>query len=121
MPMKTIFIVALLSLGSFSFQSDASETVYMLQANPFAQPVIEKIPEPKPEQVKKPARQLELRGTMTAGEDSLANVDGEIVAIGEEFEGYRLVSVKDGEAVFSKDGKLITLTLDEDKDHDSRD
>jgi hypothetical protein len=91
----------------------ADETVYMLQSNPFAQPLVEKPAQRGSAQEPEPSvlEGLRLRAIMTAGPESLANVGGKIVGIGEEIEGYRLVTVDHEQAVFSKHGKLITLTL----------
>ena len=52
-----------------------------------------------------------LRAVMQAGRDSVVNVDGRLVAIGETIDGYRLVKVEDARAVFSKDGRRTTLTM----------
>ena len=45
-----------------------------------------------------------LRATMTAGAQSLVNVEGEILQLGDEFTGYRLVAVGEGTAVFARNG-----------------
>ncbi len=52
-----------------------------------------------------------LRAVMVAGPDSMVNVDGSMVRIGEEIRGYRLVEVRDGEAVFVKGGKRLTVDM----------
>ncbi|MEE8427920.1 MAG: hypothetical protein V3S33_00260 [Gammaproteobacteria bacterium] len=101
----------------------ADETAYMLQSNPFARPLVEKpeqrgsVQEPEPSVLEG----LQLRAIMTAGSESLANVGGKIVGIGEEIEGYRLVSVDHERAVFSKHGKLITLTLKQEAENANND
>jgi hypothetical protein len=46
---------------------------------------------------------------LLAGSGALANVDGQMVAIGERIEGHRLVSVSEHQAVFEKDGRRIVL------------
>jgi hypothetical protein len=48
---------------------------------------------------------------MSAGRDSMAVVNGTVVRLGEEIDGYRLVRVAQGEAVFMKDGKRMTIQL----------
>lgn len=115
---KNILIINLLvCIAGFAPGAGAGEVAYVLQTNPFEQPVLPEpaasrpVGEPEP-----PLQDLELRATMTAGRDSAANVGGVIVGIGEEIEGYRLVSVEDEQAVFSKDGETITLTLDNEAD-----
>ena len=55
----------------------------------------------------------ELRATLVAGGgSSLANVDGEMVKKGEEYQGYTLVDVREREAVFERGGKRWVLSLD---------
>ena len=43
-----------------------------------------------------------LRATMKAGDASMVNIDGAILRIGEEIDGYRLVAVGEGTAVFTR-------------------
>ncbi len=52
-----------------------------------------------------------LRAVMVAGRDSMVNVDGSMVRVGEEIRGYRLIEVRDGEAVFVKGGKRHTVDM----------
>ncbi len=54
----------------------------------------------------------ELRATMIAGNNSMANVDGAIIKVGEEIQGYTLLEVRMGAAIFIKDGNPVELTLD---------
>lgn len=56
-------------------------------------------------------RPIDLRGILLAGERSLVNVAGRILAIGEEFEGYRLVEVREAEAVFVRGGVRRTVAV----------
>lgn len=52
-----------------------------------------------------------LTAVMVAGKNSLITLDGVIMKLDEEIEGYRLVQVKDHEAVFKKGKKRIVLTM----------
>ena len=54
---------------------------------------------------------LELRGVLWAGDESLANVSGEILAIGESLEGYVLVEVSEDGAVFERAGTRYSVML----------
>ncbi len=54
----------------------------------------------------------ELRATVVAGSESMANVDGVIVKMGEELNGYRLVEVGDRRAVFEREGARRILYMD---------
>ena len=55
----------------------------------------------------------ELRAIINAGPRSMANIDGNILTMGEELEGYRLVGVRDREAVLERNGYRQILTIDE--------
>ncbi len=56
---------------------------------------------------------LDLRATLVAGRRSTVNLSGWILGLGEELAGYRLVSVREGEAVFSKDGETVQVSIHE--------
>ena len=60
--------------------------------------------------------QLRLRATLLSGERSLVILDGAILTIGEEYLGYRLLSVTEGEAVLRKNGASIRLSVDDDNE-----
>lgn len=52
-----------------------------------------------------------LNATLVAGERSLANLGGVLLAIGEETHGYRLVEVRAWEAVFDHGGEHRVLPV----------
>jgi hypothetical protein len=84
-----------------------------LRHDVFARPVLDK---PAPvgsagQAAPKPVWNPVLRAVIVAGRDSLANVDGSIVRIGEQIDGYRLVQVREHEAVFLKTTRRYTLML----------
>ena len=54
---------------------------------------------------------VELRGILVAGSHSMVNLGGRIIGIGEEVDGYRLLSVAEEHAVFQHAGETITLHL----------
>jgi hypothetical protein len=86
-----------------------------LHRNPFERPVLvkpESVAAMKSEQAPPPWTP-ELRATLLAGDGlSLANVDGEMVEIGEDYQGHTLVEVREREAVFERGGKRWVLSLD---------
>jgi hypothetical protein len=53
-----------------------------------------------------------LRATLVAGKHSLVNLGGVMLATGDEAGGFRLVEVREFEAVFEKDGSLVVLPLE---------
>lgn len=58
-----------------------------------------------------PRRLLDVKAILLSGRKSLVNVGGRIVALGEEVDGYRLVAVRESEAVFSKGAERITVPV----------
>jgi hypothetical protein len=72
--------------------------------NPFARPARSALPAVTAEPSSAAGPTFVLRATMAAGANSLVNIDGRIVAIGDDYAGYRLVSVGEGSAVFMRNG-----------------
>ncbi|MGB5716179.1 MAG: hypothetical protein WBN81_03695 [Gammaproteobacteria bacterium] len=97
-------------------QACAAETVATLQTNPFINPYIGESEVTK-EAVKNtpPPTVHELRGTMTGGAKSQANIGGVILTLGETIDGYKLVAVSQHHVVLDKDGTQKTLSLDADE------
>lgn len=54
---------------------------------------------------------LNLQAVMVAGPQSIANVDGVMVRVGESINGYRLLEVAHRSAVFEKNGAKFTLGI----------
>lgn len=94
----------------------ASGEGVVLKTNPFERPLVTSSKDDVPDEVVVEAPQvtLELRGTMAAGENSLANIGGEILAIGQEISGYRLVAVHQRHVVLEKNETQRTLQIDRD-------
>jgi hypothetical protein len=53
----------------------------------------------------------EIRGILYAGNNSLVNLSGKIIALGEEVDGYELLEVSENQAVFLRNGETLTLSL----------
>jgi hypothetical protein len=64
---------------------------------------------------------LQLKATLIAGQQALANINGEILAPGDEIQGHRLLQVREREVVLSKDGERLTLSVDSEKEENRRD
>jgi hypothetical protein len=108
--------VALLgvSLHSPAWAGGEAGDVPMLRHNPFVQPQIaaartEESPEESPQE-----GVFELRATLHAGAQSLANVNGVILRLGEEVEGYRLAEVEERSAVLRRGETRIVVSLEDD-------
>jgi len=54
-----------------------------------------------------------LKGTLRSSSGSFANVDGQIIKVGESVEGFRLIAVSERAATFLKEGETVVLTLDD--------
>lgn len=57
------------------------------------------------------APRFALRATLAAGAQSVANIDGQMVTIGQSIEGFVLQSVTVGSATFTKDGRTFVIEL----------
>ena len=55
--------------------------------------------------------ELVVSAILVAGGKSLVNINGAVVAVGEESFGYRLVSVSEESATFVHHGETVTLSL----------
>lgn len=64
---------------------------------------------PKAKKVTPP--QFVLRATLAAGDQSVANIDGRMVTIGQSVDGFVLQSVTPGTATFTKEGRTFVFKL----------
>jgi hypothetical protein len=53
----------------------------------------------------------QLLALIVAGKDSMANVGGSIIKVGEQTAGLRLMTVREGAAVFLRKDQVVVLTL----------
>ena len=53
-----------------------------------------------------------LFAVMVAGDKSLVNLNGTIIGIGEEKDGFRLIRVRDHVAIFKKRRKWVVMDMD---------
>lgn len=112
-------LIVLVIMAGFTFVSFADDDTPHLQNNPFKQPDLSAVADNSTDDdaPSDPAgSQLELRATLTLGNKSLVNVGGEIIGIGEQIDGYRLLVVDEGVAVFSKKGMHLTLVVGDDSE-----
>ena len=95
----------------------ASGTEITLQTNPFEAPpeAGNQGTQQDSSQVEVDQQEMDLRGTMAAGQYSLADIGGEILAIGQEINGYTLVAVHKRRVVLQKNDVQRTLYIDKDK------
>ena len=97
--------------------STAANAAGSLQRNPFTVPIELEEGAPPVAQIEPQRQALDLRATLVvAGGRSAANLGGSILMVGEEFAGYRLVSVSEGEAVLEREGETIRVFVGEDEE-----
>ena len=93
-----------------------------LQNNPFKRPVFDTTPRSDPDADGFASdSELDVRAILVAGRDSLVNVAGTIIRVGQEHEGYRLVSVEERAVVFDKEGERLKVELDQEDESDEED
>lgn len=92
----------------------AGESQEKLHINPFVRPALNDA-SPRPTAASGPVRSTappsHLRFTLAAGPESLVNVDGTTLRVGEEINGYRLEAVKADTAIFSNGEQVIELKI----------
>ena len=54
-----------------------------------------------------------LRATLSARQDSIANIDGLMLSVGDKVKGYELIAIGEGYAILVKNNKEITLHVSE--------
>lgn len=57
------------------------------------------------------APRFKLRATVVAGASSVANLDGNVIGVGETLDGYSLVDVQRETVVVEKSGRQFTLRV----------
>ena len=97
--------------------ANGAESAYAeLKRNPFEKPKniqLQSIQKDTKSIVKESPSELVLKGTLTAGDHSIANVNGNLLAVGEAIEGYTLVEVSVGSAVLLRDNEKLMLEVNE--------
>lgn len=101
---------------SLSVSGEAPLHFPRVQHDPFQKPVIQETKNTEQQIADKPENQQaaapKLIATLRAGRNSMANVNGKIIKLGQTINGYTLVRVEARKAVFVKNGKYTYLTID---------
>lgn len=71
-------------------------------------PALASTPEQEPDAAE---AAFELRATLVAKEQPFANLNGQILTVGETINGYRLREIAEGQVVLERDGKSVTVSL----------
>jgi len=95
----------------------------ILQNDPFRQPEFAVMPQKVVANASKSVKEVwlpQLRATIRAGNGSMANINGEIIKIGEKIDGFKLVEVHERDAFFIKDGTKYHVSMDQEIDNSLR-
>lgn len=97
----------------FLLVSHAADAQGLLH-NPFARPAyLDRANATAPAGAGIRVDRLDLRATIADGENSLANVAGDFYRLGDEIDGYRLIAVELGRAVFAKGDQEMVVYVRE--------
>ncbi len=100
-----------LAMGSGVWAANAEGRI-RLRFDPFAQPGTQTGGPGSPGQAgSRRAWSPQLRATLVSDKRSLVNLGGTILELGEEAHGYRLLEVREDEAVFERSDSEIVLKL----------
>lgn len=118
-PSLRVILLALccaLSVPGYGAESE----LLTLSNNPFSRPAFFNAPPPQPRVAPKvvlPPEDvvLELSATMVSDTVPMVVVDGELLAIGDEIEGMKLIAVMEGKAIFTHAGKKFSFTIDDEQ------
>ena len=109
-------LFAIVSLLSLTAQAEES-SLQALRNNPFTRPEVLKAKPPPPPQAQQqtvlaPEKiTLELTATMVSSIMPMAVVNGELLGIGDSIEGFKLIAVMEGEAIFARGGKKFSYEV----------
>lgn len=71
------------------------------------QPLLQEALQPQPAAAWNPT----LRAVLLGSRQSLANIDGQVLGVGDSIGGHRLVEIREREVVFETDGRRQTIEL----------
>jgi len=105
-------MIALSCIGMLaaSLPAAATDEDVRLRRNPFERPVLETVEADVSEGGAKTLENPGLRAVLVAGDRSVVNFGGVIMEIGDTANGYKLLAVSEGTAVFRYNGKKVVFT-----------
>ncbi len=113
-----LFVTLLIFIGLLLTSLQAAEQRHArLVSNPFSRPdVLKPKPPPPPAPVVRPVLppeevELNLTATMVSTQRPMVVVDGELLGIGDRIEGFKLIAVMEGRAVFTRDERKFTFEI----------
>lgn len=105
---KMMFFSFLIS----SFPLSVTGDTLVPQRDPFAKPA-PAVKQVRSEEIQDSPDTLELRAILIAEPASIANIGGTMVTVGNEINGYRLISLTEEGALFQKGAKKYPIKLRE--------
>ena len=114
MPELRAYLLLAGLLPSLASNATDAETL-ALQINPFLRPILEAVSpgSATTAESKIQADSMQLRGTMLAGSNSVANIDGLIIGIGQHIQDYTLIAVEQRHVVLERNGTHTILSIDD--------
>lgn len=112
----TAITIYLVTCGAVAETADAAR---ILQNDPFERPELIPLRPTIVANDSKPIREIwfpELRATMRGNQGAMANINGDIIKIGEKIDGFKLVELYERDAFFIKDGMKYHVSMDQEAD-----
>ena len=115
------FSLLSLAISVASARAEIEEDSVTVLRDPFQKPVLSQplVKPKKASQANKLSWRPSLVMTLRAGDNSMANVGGQVVKLGEKIDGYKLIEVYERAVVFVKQGEITRLTLDEEDEENA--
>jgi hypothetical protein len=113
--MRKSFLVLLIVMRPFGVLAGEYYQAIRVLNDPFQKPNIPQKIIAGPEAEKAPSQQTwapQLKATLRAGRNSMANVNGKIIKLGETINGYKLIGVGERSAILVKNKHRLQLTID---------
>ena len=108
-------VLMLLANGVFSAEQTP---ISLATINPFTPPAEHLVRDNRsPSLDRENNRAWLLKGIMLAGDASQADIDGQLIAIGETVRGYTLVDIETRKVVLQKEGVTKVVSLDDQEGH----
>ena len=109
-------MIVIFALLLYSVAVQAANMAPKLHSDPFEQPdlLLQQSPELEADILPESRSwQPVLKATMRSTKGAMVNIDGDIIAIGEEINGFLLLEVQERSAIFGKNGEKYPVSLDD--------
>ena len=108
-------VLILLADGVFSAEQPP---ISLAAINPFTPPAENLVPDNRsPSLEQQDNRAWLLKGIILAGDASQADIDGQLISVGEKIRGFTLVAIESRKVVLHKEGVTEVVSLDDQEDN----